>query len=241
MIGIYRIKNISNDKCYYGSSKNIEVRWRNHINKLNKGSHENVLLQRAWDKYGEGSFIFEVIQECGLNVLLVTEQKYLNSNPAYNIGLCASGGDNITNHPNKALVIANIKRGSAKYLNSLTPEERKEKFGNTGHTNNNWQGGKTFCKCGNKINSGTIECIDCVDRSGSNNSFFGKKHTRETKDIIAKSRKGKYHGTQNNPIIVDDIEYRSAGEASKLLNIPMVTIRWRVRSDSNKFKDYKYK
>jgi hypothetical protein len=41
--------------------------------------------------------------------------------------------------------------------------------------------------------------------------------------------------------MIDEVEYRSAGEASKILNIPMVTIRWRVKSKNKKFDNYKYK
>jgi hypothetical protein len=41
--------------------------------------------------------------------------------------------------------------------------------------------------------------------------------------------------------VIDNVEYRSAGEASKLLNIPTVTIRWRVISKNKKFDNYKYK
>jgi hypothetical protein len=52
---------------------------------------------------------------------------------------------------------------------------------------------------------------------------------------------GTYNGNQNKPIIIDEVEYRSAGEASRLLNIPMVTIRWRVLSNNKKFEKYKYK
>jgi hypothetical protein len=46
---------------------------------------------------------------------------------------------------------------------------------------------------------------------------------------------------ENFPIIIDNVEYRSAGEASKILNIPMATIRWRVKSKNKKFENYKYK
>lgn len=79
------------------------------------------------------------------------------------------------------------------------------------------------------------------DKNGINNPFYGKHHTNETKQKISESRLGKYNGEQNIPIIIDDIEYSSAGEASKVLNIPMVTIRWRVKSKNKKFENYKYK
>ncbi len=39
MIGVYRIKNKINKKCYYGSSKNIEKRWKTHLNQLKNKKH----------------------------------------------------------------------------------------------------------------------------------------------------------------------------------------------------------
>ena len=86
MIGIYRIRNIINNKCYYGSAKNIEKRWERHKNDLNKNKHHSLILQRAWNKYKESNFIFEIVEECKFNILLKTEQKYLDLNPEYNIG-----------------------------------------------------------------------------------------------------------------------------------------------------------
>ena len=35
MVGIYRIKNLVNNKCYYGSSKEIEKRLSRHKRELN--------------------------------------------------------------------------------------------------------------------------------------------------------------------------------------------------------------
>ena len=61
------------------------------------------------------------------------------------------------------------------------------------------------------------------------------------KNKMMEKRMGVYNGDQNIPIIIDDVEYRSSGEASKILNIPMVTIRWRVRSNNKKFNNYQYK
>jgi group I intron endonuclease len=112
-----------------------------------------------------------------------------------------------------------------------------------GEQNPNWKGGisKKKCKCGNEISPNSETCSDCRDKSGVNNPFFGKQHSEETKMKLSEKRLGKYEGEQNIPIVIDDVEYRSAGEASKLLNIPMVTIRWRVRSKNKKFDNYKYK
>jgi group I intron endonuclease len=60
--GVYSIINKSNGKIYIGSSSNIQYRFNVHLYRLRKGNHANQLLQAAWNKYGEKSFIFELIE-----------------------------------------------------------------------------------------------------------------------------------------------------------------------------------
>lgn len=243
MIGIYRIKNLVNGKCYYGSSKNIKKRWKTHLNQLRKNKHINSILQNAWNKYGETNFVFELVEECNLKNLFEVEQKYLDESIGYNIGKKACGGDNITNNPNKGKIIENIKQGSKLWLDNLSEEEKKKMFSKPLEKNPNWKGGSTFnyCECGKRIGYGHIHCNKCRPRSGENNPFYNKIHTKELKDKFSLRMKGKYHGEQNNFIMIDGIEYRSAGEASKILNIPMTTIRWRCLSKNPKYKNYHYK
>ncbi len=83
--GIYIIKNKVNGKFYVGSSCNCEERFSAHKILLRKGKHHSVVLQRAWNKYGERNFIFKVIEECCAERLLDREQFYIdNFNPHYN-------------------------------------------------------------------------------------------------------------------------------------------------------------
>jgi group I intron endonuclease len=243
MIGIYKIKNLVNDKCYYGSSKNIEKRWRTHKNHLKNGKHHNIHLQRSWDKYGDDNFVFEVVEECDENILLELEQKYLDSNPEFNIGIKSSGGDNLTKNPNKEDIIRRMTQSVRKRYELMSEYEIKEKHSQPMDKNPNWKGGITYkyCECGVKIKPINDTCNKCRPRSEDKNPFFGKQHSEETKKKLSEKRLGKYSGEQNKPIIIDDVEYRSAGEASKTLNIPMVTIRWRVISKNKKFDNYKYK
>jgi group I intron endonuclease len=243
MIGVYKIKNIINNKCYYGSSKEIEKRWSRHKNDLNKNKHHNIFLQRAWNKYGETNFLFEIVETCEIEQLLVTEQKYLDNKPDYNIGLIASGGDNITNNPNKDVIIEKITKSINAQYDLMTDEEKKEKYSQPMDKNPNWRGGASYiyCECGKRIGYGHKKCIKCLDKKGCNNPFFGKFHTDEYKNNASKRQEGVYNGKQNIPIIIDGVSYRSAGEASKKLSIPMVTIRWRVKSNNKKFESYQYK
>jgi group I intron endonuclease len=82
--GIYLIKNITNNKVYIGSAANISKRWSKHKKDLEKGKHHSCLLQRAWDKYGEEKFKFEIIEEVSNSEhLLSYEQVYLDYYKSY--------------------------------------------------------------------------------------------------------------------------------------------------------------
>lgn len=87
MIGVYKITNIINNKVYIGQSVNIEKRWREHKYAFNRGDHSNIQFQRAWVKYGEDNFRFEVIEECSVDSLNDRESFYIlkfqSTNPQY--------------------------------------------------------------------------------------------------------------------------------------------------------------
>lgn len=61
--GIYMIRNTVNGKTYIGSSLCTNNRWRQHRQSLDKNNHKNPHLQSSWNKYGQGSFSFQVLEE----------------------------------------------------------------------------------------------------------------------------------------------------------------------------------
>ncbi len=64
MSGIYRIRNLRNQKCYVGQAAlSFEKRFKEHRHYLRHGKHHSGHLQRAWGLYGERAFVFEVIEE----------------------------------------------------------------------------------------------------------------------------------------------------------------------------------
>lgn len=71
--GIYKITNILNQKVYIGQSKNIENRWKAH-----KCSKDNSIIHLAFKKYGLSNFIFEVIEECPVELLNEKEIYWIN-------------------------------------------------------------------------------------------------------------------------------------------------------------------
>lgn len=85
IVGIYKIENITNGKVYIGSSKNIENRWKQHKTLLRSGKHHSQHLQYSWNKYGEDSFSFEVIEDdISQEELLIKEQYWMDKLQAYN-------------------------------------------------------------------------------------------------------------------------------------------------------------
>lgn len=60
--GIYEIKNNVNGMVYIGSSKNINLRWYNHIQTLLNNTHHSYLLQKDWNKYNYSDFSFRILE-----------------------------------------------------------------------------------------------------------------------------------------------------------------------------------
>lgn len=86
--GCYEILNTVNGKRYIGSTMNLKKRWTEHRKILRGGRHNNQILQRAWNKYGEDAFKFLPILTCAptKQMLMFYEQQLLDKvNPEYNI------------------------------------------------------------------------------------------------------------------------------------------------------------
>lgn len=96
--GIYKIENCINGKLYIGQSNNLHRRKNRHFNELRTDKHPNQHLQRAFNKYGEENFKFEVILFCEEDELLYYEDffiRYFNTiQLGYNICDAAMPPDN---------------------------------------------------------------------------------------------------------------------------------------------------
>lgn len=60
---IYKIQCEKDGRFYIGASTNPHKRRLEHFNHLRKGKHHNIFLQRAFDKYGEDSFSYTILEE----------------------------------------------------------------------------------------------------------------------------------------------------------------------------------
>ena len=85
--GIYAIVNLLNNKKYIGSTNSLRRRYRQHYCSLVNNKHDNIILQRAFNKYGDKHFGFIILERCEniKNTLLFIEQKYIDELGDYNI------------------------------------------------------------------------------------------------------------------------------------------------------------
>lgn len=88
---IYTITNKVNNKLYVGKTNNFLYRMSKHKYTLRHNIHVNEHLQRAFNKYSEESFNFEILEECEIEYLYSQEHYWcnlldvFNYNKGYNI------------------------------------------------------------------------------------------------------------------------------------------------------------
>lgn len=93
--GIYQILNLTNNKCYIGSTAvGFHDRWRDHKSLLRCNRHHSPILQNAWNKYGAEVFRWIVVEICQPEQCIEREQYWLNTTqPEYNI--CRTAGSSL--------------------------------------------------------------------------------------------------------------------------------------------------
>lgn len=124
LCGIYKIVNKINMKVYIGQSINIKQRWKDHIRVLNQNKSRCTLLQRAWNKYGEENFSFEILELCTEDMLDEIEIKYINIYDSISNGYNIETGGN----KNKCLSDTTKQLLSEAHLGKIMSNETRQKM-----------------------------------------------------------------------------------------------------------------
>jgi len=190
--GVYKIKNVINNKTYVGSSVNAKKRIYIHFNDLRKNKHCNKHLQKAFNKYGENNFISEIIETIDYiddkkilkHRLLLIEQKWIdkliiqdNKNIGYNICLKANSclGVKLSDEHKKKIGDANRGEKNSQYGRKYTDEEKEVL--------------RQY-----SINM-SKEARKKISKSSKGNKYrLGTKQSKETRKKISEGNIGKHNG-----------------------------------------------
>ena len=192
--GIYRIRCIVTGKQYIGSASNVGSRWSNHKHYLSRGKHASVHLQRAWDKHGADAFVLDVIEvvEDG-DDLTEREQYWLDKERpfgerGYNIATIAGRTTGVKRTPEQ------VEKMASRFRGKKLSAEHRAKIGAAGRGRkhkpetiaklraarlaNNHQVGRPL----------TERQKAALHRSGEDHPFWGRRHSKQTKEAMSASR-----------------------------------------------------
>lgn len=172
--GIYRIVCLATGKPYIGSAINLANRCRLHFHHLRQNKHHSITLQRAWDKHGEESFVFEVLELVLPAFLIEREQHWLDTfkpfgENGYNINPVAGSrlGASVSPESREKLRLAN--------LGKTYSEETKRKHSEAGLKRVQTQATREKVR---QIRLGTKRSLETRERLRT--SHLGQKQSTET-------------------------------------------------------------
>jgi hypothetical protein len=212
--GVYSIVCKSTDRGYVGSSINVPSRWKKHLYFLRKGNHVNPLLQSSYNKYGEESFEFRIIDDLsGLTKpeIREIEQVYLDLmdwKMSFNVCKDSRGGE-VTEEANER------RKESLKNFHRENPDAiRGENNPFYGRTHD--QSAKDAVSLANTGLTRSEEFKQ--QKSEFMSSRRGRHHTEEHKENLREKYKG-----GNNPaavsVMVSGVTYGSKKEAIVALGL----------------------
>ena len=201
---IYYIVNLKTQERYVGKTIRLEERKRKHFNQLKNNSHINGKLQNAWNKYGEKSFVFSVLELCEDSRLTEREQYWIdyyggiNSNNTYNFREAGSKGS--MSEETLKIMSENTKRlrqnpdwvakNAQAIRDSWTPERRqymsKLKSGTT-WTDKQRQSRKYY----DELRRGCSRSLETKKKISQ--SLLGHKVSEETKQKLREAGKKQIH------------------------------------------------
>jgi group I intron endonuclease len=259
LIGCYKLGFSDRPEYYFGSSVNIQGRFRYHLSELRRGTHVNIGLQNAWNlsesKELTLSYTETEDEESARWLEEETIKRYFNDPSLVNIGLGGFNSDNLTRHPKRQEILEHQAQKTREYCANM-PEPARQALRKRMSGENNPMYGRTHSEearkkmsetnLGNTYNLGKTLSPEHVlkiserakKRIGPLNPMYGKNHTPEYKKWASESRLGK-KPTNCNKIEIDGIIYESQADTAKALNTCCATITYRLSSKNPKYSGYK--
>jgi group I intron endonuclease len=196
--GVYVIRCLNNGRVYVGSSQNISGRWSQHRSLLKSGTHHSASLIEDWQRYGEASFQFEIVEiDPDRSKRLALEQSLLDSlrpfgENGYNKAPRSDSTRGAKRTPEQIAHIADCLRGkklSEEHRAKISASGRGRKHGpetiekmRQARLLNNHQRGRAL----------TETQKSALHRKGEEHPWFGRGHSEETKTKLSILKSGAY-------------------------------------------------
>ena len=190
--GIYLITCTITSKIYVGSAINLRQRRKGHFTDLQRNVHCNPKLQRAWNKYGEESFTFEILELVLLPELLTArEQHWFKKLKPF-----GNKGFNIAREAGSAL--------GHRHTPETREKQRVVKLGKPNPNRGNQKGRKASPETRIRLSAARIGNTNTLGHTLSpehrakistsligNTRALGYKHSPETREKISKAHLGR--------------------------------------------------
>lgn len=257
---IYTIHDKKSGCYYFGSTLDYDKRIERHMSELSRGKHHNIRMQELYDNGAELYSIFVTCETRDEAYMLENDMIHSNRNDPkmLNIGTSSIGGDNLTYHPYRDMILERMSIAMRHRYASMDATERKllygkhkEKNGMYGRNHTDASKRKMSMRLKGKTppNKGVpmskeryrqhLESMEKRDIVGDKNGFYGKKHSKETRERLSRAASSRKSSRSIN-ITVDGVWYESPVTAGKALNVPSNTVRWRCKSCNPKYKQYQF-
>jgi len=178
LCGIYCIENLVDGKGYIGQSKDIKRRFICHLSNLRKNKHGNIHLQRAWNKYGEKSFGFNILELCDSNLLddreIFNIEQYKVFSGVYNL---KDGGTNGIKYSKESrLKISRYRQNLPQQVIENMREAQESipilQIDMNGNIINEWSGAREAAKELNIAQSCIWRCVNHIERNYTYKTFI---------------------------------------------------------------------
>lgn len=199
--GVYVIYCKANGKVYVGGGYvSVEYRLGTYKRDLPRGLCHNVLLQRAWDKYGSEAFEFNIEVFCAPERVQTEEQLridfYEATNRDYGFNICPIAGSTLGSKPElsdevraalaeSARTRLNTPEVRAKKIRYLKSEEARRK-------NSEAHKGVPCPTKGKTYNEIYGEGLAAIMRTNVSVKLLGRKCSEETKAKMSESGKKRH-------------------------------------------------
>jgi group I intron endonuclease len=255
---VYQMTYTPTGQYYVGSTCEPLKRWRRHRYEMRKGRHHNrgvtaILVAGYVAVDWEFSVLSEHPDEVSGRVAEeVCLAKGRRDRLCLNIGRHATGGDNLSRHPDRSDIIMRRQAAQVAAIAKMTVEEKADRWGRCGKDNpmfgrarpDSVKAAISAANKGHSRNKG-IRRSEATKarlselaskRTGARNHFFGKSHTEATKAKLSEANKGRKPLNQR-PVRCDGTSYEGVTDAARAIGVSPPLVIYRIKS---KKWDYHY-